>query len=794
MAVQNLHLTFTEQGGVGTNITLEAVDKDNGTNAEMNYSIISGNGDKYFGLTTSVGKWYIETIKALDREELIRRGSATLQVIVKAFNNVPVQNEVSSSTCTVVVTVLDINDNWPEFSNGAYSGQVLETAVNDTPIPLTPPVVVNDADFGDNGTAGVVFSLKSESSFFRINKTTGQLYVSLYGDHLDRETQDMYTMEIIATDQFGAGKSSSANVTITILDVNDEKPEFNQSSYSFTVSEKEQVDAVVGYVYAKDKDSGTTLYYLKGSSSFGILPLDGKIIVSGNLDSRVHKFYLLNVSACDVELLEGCSFVTITVNVTDTNDHCPVWNTSSLYMSVTETKKPQDVVGHLVAVDEDDDNNGLLTYFINDTAIKTFFNVTDNGDVRLLQVIEISQTFQFPVYARDGGNPACTQRANVEIKVDGVNKYDPVICYNAICAPAVVNLSVLDNAKAGSVIGYITSYDNDTGRNGQTHFYFPDNNFISITDGGFITLKKDVIKSEVFPDVIIWVVDSGFSPRNSSTVLHINIEPSLSVRPAFTRINYTFSVQENSAFYGDVRAYQSDGKSIFYSLVSGEDSIPFNIFSNGTIYNIKNLDRETEDRYEFIVAASVFNHTDLFTWALVSVLVTDVNDNPPVFEDIEITVSILENTNQTLTQLLATDADEGSNSTVTYYLADPANYPQFTLDAATGVLSVVVPLDREKQPSYTLTVVAKDGGLPSNSATATVHVLVADVNDNPPIFTQPSYLFNIKWSENISQTLYSVSATDADAGTNQKIVYTLEEVPNDARFFYIDPLSNTIVY
>ncbi|KAK7005338.1 protocadherin alpha-3, partial [Biomphalaria glabrata] len=78
--------------------------------------------------------------------------------------------------------------------------------------------------------------------------------------------------------------------------------------------------------------------------------------------------------------------------------------------------------------------------------------------------------------------------------------------------------------------------------------------------------------------------------------------------------------------------------------------------------------------------------------------------------------------------------------------------PEFRIDAGTGVLSLVVPLDRETVPSYTLHIVAQDGGTPMLSSTATVTVVVADLNDNAPIFTQSNYVFNINVFNTSSQT------------------------------------------
>lgn len=86
----------------------------------------------------------------------------------------------------------------------------------------------------------------------------------------------------------------------------------------------------------------------------------------------------------------------------------------------------------------------------------------------------------------------------------------------------------------------------------------------------------------------------------------------------------------------------------------------------------------------------------------------------------------------------ASDIDEGSDGEVQYSATGPTS-DIFTIDSHTGWLSSLVPLDRETQESYSLTVVATDSGSSPLSSTATVHISLIDYNDNPPVFSQDSY-------------------------------------------------------
>lgn len=86
----------------------------------------------------------------------------------------------------------------------------------------------------------------------------------------------------------------------------------------------------------------------------------------------------------------------------------------------------------------------------------------------------------------------------------------------------------------------------------------------------------------------------------------------------------------------------------------------------------------------------------------------------------------------------AVDADEGSNGEVRYAISGPGD-ERFAIDAHTGWISTLVLLDRETVPTYTLTVVATDGGTPSTSNSVSVKVHLIDYNDNPPRFLQDTY-------------------------------------------------------
>ena len=163
----------------------------------------------------------------------------------------------------------------------------------------------------------------------------------------------------------------------------------------------------------------------------------------------------------------------------------------------------------------------------------------------------------------------------------------------------------------------------------------------------------------------------------------------------------------------------------------------------------------------------------------VTVEITDINDNPPSFERSEMKFEISENAAIGARFILeiAVDPDVGTNGLQTYTL-NPTDHFQLKLDQQPDgekIVEIVLQksLDREKQEDMTLVLTAVDGGEPQMSGTVKIHVNVLDVNDNAPVFTQQIYKVSVKENSAKGTHLTTVSATDADNGSNNVLTYSL---------------------
>lgn len=125
-------------------------------------------------------------------------------------------------------------------------------------------------------------------------------------------------------------------------------------------------------------------------------------------------------------------------------------------------------------------------------------------------------------------------------------------------------------------------------------------------------------------------------------------------------------------------------------------------------------------------------------------------------------------------QVSATDKDSSTNGDVSYSIVDGVGKFRFDIDSSTGYVSTTTSLDRETQNTYTLNLQTRDGGSPPRITNSTLIVTVEDINDNTPYFRPATYAKVLLTEDTAIGTMFlTVSATDADVGVNQRIIYSL---------------------
>ncbi|MGH0120863.1 UNVERIFIED_CONTAM: hypothetical protein FKN15_024344 [Acipenser sinensis] len=551
-------------------------------------------------------------------------------------------------------------------------------------------------------------------------------------------------------------------VFVTILDENDNAPVFVQLVYEATFREgPATAGSVMLTVSATDQDqglNGTILYHIAAGnvdSTFYINKTTGTVVTLRELDYEVsHGRYTLIITATDQcpnpsQRLQSSATVCtqVLVNVIDVNDVTPTFPRSfEGPFDITEGQ-PGPRVWTLRAQDEDSGPNGQVEYSIVSGDPQNEFVISPvEGELRVRRDAELDREniafYNITVQAKDLGMPAHSSTVVVSVRVLDINDNDPIL----LNLP--MNTSVSEGAPVSTSVSRVLAFDGDSGRNALLTFNITAGN----TDNAFYINETD------------------------SDSLLISVSDENDNRPLFTEPSYRAQITENSpagtpvsVLNGPILARDNDlgpNAVVTYRLLGSRLDL-FTVDSRRGVVSVRGgaiLDREalSDPRLELVLVAEDVGQ--LNSSASLSITVLDENDNRPVFNPAVLSVRLRENSlaGVVVTQVSASDADSGANGWLTYRIEGGAQ-DRFVMDSSSGVLLVGnAMLDREERDSYRLIVVASDHGTPPLSGTATLSVVLEDLNDSRPEFLIPVQTVNIDESTPPGAVIAQVTATDRD--------------------------------
>ena len=743
-----------ENSVVGTPIGyVVAEDKDSGQNGILLYMIAEGSDmvsiNSSNGLLFAVGN--------IDYEQ-----SPYVNLTVQASDggNPPLVSEAS-----VLISLIDDNDNIPYFSQSKYFVQTVEQIPNNTDIAL---VIAYDQDSGIN--AQITFTLESLDLPVEVGESTGVVYTT------DKLIPGIFNITITATD---GGMEPLSNTTLLIIDVlstNETSPLFSQSLYEVTISENSTIGSYIITVSAIDPLTNLSLTYELSSAAFIIDSNTGIITSNVLLDRETQDTYDLQVLAVSQDGLR-IGIAQVAVFISDVNDFPPVFSQMTYTYSIKENALLNIVVGHVYATDVNDEgNNAVIAQYV---STSSSFSVNNNGTLYTTMLLdrELVGEYIFTVTAIDDGLPALSGMATVIVTIIDINDNSPVF------ADVVVMASVIENQPPGTGVTNVTATDADEGVNAVVRYslespYFTVN---SVTGdiSTLVVLDYDSISNH---QLTVLAIDQNQPLFNSSLQVIVNVIDVDDLAPVFNQSEYIAGIVEEQlpSVIVTVTAYDLDSQSnsLTYSIIGGDIYNHFTIDAQfGNISSAVLLDRESIAQYTLIVSAGSQNYVGdiLSSTATIYIAVADINDNAPAFINTNFTISENADLGAFVGMIEVTDLDEGINAGIGNFSIIPP-HDIFTIDPDSGVISVVnnETLDRELINLVHLYVSVHDLGIPQLATTAQVEITIIDVNDNAPVFVS-SNNSTVSESTPIGEVVFTVKATDSDFEMNSEVLYSFVE-------------------
>uniref|UniRef100_A0A8C1IAP1 Si:ch73-233f7.3 n=1 Tax=Cyprinus carpio TaxID=7962 RepID=A0A8C1IAP1_CYPCA len=406
-------------------VKLNATDLDEGSNSEITYTFSLYTSEKTqetFNLNSETGEIRVkeminyEDFKIYDMEIIATdKGSISL-----------------SGKCKLAILITDMNDNHPEISIKSFSGPVKE----DVPVhTLIAVVSVSDKDSGENGQVDIHIS---DDLPFALKESSDNYYELLVSETLDREKVPEYDITITVTDRGNPPLSDNETITLELLDVNDNVPQFPQTFYTIPVMENNAPGALLSSLTAIDPDLHENQYLVyfiiekeivntSMSMLFSINPENGNLYALKTFDYEIEKEFLFHIEARDSGVPPLSSNVTVHIIIMDQNDNTPLivspWRAHG---SVVEEKIPRStdkgtLIAKVIAIDSDSVHNSRIAYqFLHNTDATLFSLDQYNGEIRTMRMFSYrdSRHQQLVVIAKDNGEPALS--ATVTIKLSTV--------------------------------------------------------------------------------------------------------------------------------------------------------------------------------------------------------------------------------------------------------------------------------------------------------------------------------------------------------------------------------------
>ncbi|XP_040271402.1 LOW QUALITY PROTEIN: protocadherin gamma-C5-like [Bufo bufo] len=500
------------------------------------------------------------------------------------------------------------------------------------------------------------------------------------------------------------------------------------------------------------------------------------------------------------------------IEILDINDNSPTFSSHDHVIDITEVfTSPGAWFALEIAEDLDVDVNGIRQYTLNanpyfSLSVKTRKDGTLIPQLILEKVLdrEEKQEHDLILTAIDGGEPARSGTCRITVVVLDINDNPPV--FNQ----SVYKVSIRENLPLKTVILALNATDQDGGTNGEIEYSFNEHTskfarkkFALNEKSGDIYINGHVdFEEQSFYELSIKAIDKGIPKLEGNCIVQMEIEDVNDNPPEITFMSVANNIPENAPS-GDIVGFinvrdKDSGKNGEIKL-DLSPNVPFKIKSNQNRYILVtdgNLDREETSQYTIELTASDLGSPPLYSKTSLTLIVSDINDNAPVFTQSTYNAFIKENSDPgtLLCTVSATDLDEGVNSDLVYSIVesqiDGSSVSSFVyIHSTDGNIYAQRSFDYEQIQVLQITMKVEDSGSPQLSSTVPVFIFIMDTNDNAPALLYPVsedliVQERMPKSTSAGYLVTKLSAVDLDSGHNAWLVFTLID-PNNYSWFQV---------
>ncbi|XP_077957364.1 protocadherin gamma-A11 isoform X37 [Gasterosteus aculeatus] len=549
---------ISESAVVGAKFFLErAVDLDVGINSLQRYFLKPSDHFMLKLHNQADGTKNVEMVlqKPLDREKN--------EKISLALTAVDGGEPQMSGAMQILITVLDVNDNAPVFTQPIYKGSVAENAAKGT---IVTTVSASDADGTLNGK--VTYSIKNTMDdvrhMFEVNEDSGE--VSLTGQ-LDYEKKRIFQINLLAMDN--GGLTDSCKVVVDVVDINDNEPMIKIMSKSAVISESAKPKTVVTMINIQDPDAGENgkvqcfitenIPFVLESTSNNFYSL----VTDNELDREGSFEYNITVTCSDEGVPSLSSSVTLTLQISDVNDNAPVFERSSYEAYIVENNTPGLSIFTVNATDVDWNQNARVSYILEDSSVNgvpvsSYVSVSaDSGVIHAVRSFDYEQIkdFHFRVKAQDGGSPPLSSNVTVKVMINDQNDNPPQVLYPVQTGGSLVAEMVPRSADVGYLVTKVVAVDVDSGQNAWLSYKLQKATDralfeVGLQNGEIRTIRGVTDKDAVKQRLTVIVEDNGQPSRSATVIVNVAVADSFpEVLSEFTDYTQDKEYNDNLTFY-----------------------------------------------------------------------------------------------------------------------------------------------------------------------------------------------------------------------------------------------------